>query len=661
MAVVLTINGSTIDRVATRTTLGTLRPYAKDGDSSLSFSRIIGSPAFGPDSWDGKAVTLAISGTLLFTGDTGSHLTHFDPHLGWVREWHCTGLRTRADRIAVTDTTTQGDRSTFNLPGDSPDFVGAYAGRTMGQIAVDVLEMPENSAALAAVGIGNYTSAGTGAAATCVRSGSGIGATITVTAGGSGYTVAPAVRFSGGGGTGAAATATVSGGVVTGITRTAAGTGYTSAPTVLISRLPASTLADLDALAIIPPFEVSIAGERLLNAIEGAIQAVHPNHHLQIAADGTIRFLDPRTFPADVTLTMANPSDPRVGAPTITADWSGCYQRCQLRGHDQVMPVTLGVAPFPGSTASDGGLSEDFGHVNVQGTTYTNAQAKTNFSARDFLTPGSTPGTAAPIAVLSGTTVGSISLGYTGHGYTAAPTVTISGGGGTGATATAAITSGAVSSYTVTAAGSGYTSVPTVVVSPPGGTGQYDQGTCTCPSTTTVTVTSSNAKATWAANDWDQTDTGRHGAIILRSDIITGYTQTYSARVVSNTSLSAGGTSTLTLDTALPATTYTAYQLYGTAGGASNVYRRYKVTNANVATRLANYFPYPVAYRNSDGTAATLVSGPMGTVFYSAAGSAPYQQSGIGVAVDPASGHIITSKPTALVFSADGITPVPAN
>jgi hypothetical protein len=259
----------------------------------------------------------------------------------------------RADRIAVTDTTTQGDRSTFNLPGDSPDFVGAYAGRTMGQIALDVLEMAENSAALAAVGIGNYTSAGTGAAATCTRSGSGIGSTITVTAGGSGYTTAPAVRFSGGGGTGAAATATVSGGVVTGITRTAAGTGYTSAPTVLISRLPAATLADLDALAIIPPFEVTIAGERLLNALEGAIQSVHPNHHLQLTADGTIRFLDPRTFAADITLTMGG-SDPRVGPPTITADWSNCYQRCKVRGHDQVIAVTLGVKPFPGSSAPTG-------------------------------------------------------------------------------------------------------------------------------------------------------------------------------------------------------------------------------------------------------------------------------------------------------------------
>ena len=368
MAATLVIDGSTIDRVATRTALGTLRPYAKDGDASLSFSRIIGGPGLGPDSWDGKSVTLTLGTVLVFTGDTASHVTHYDPRLGWVREWHCTGLRTRADKVPMTDETTQTDRATFNLPGDSPDFVGAYAGRTMGAIALAVLEMPENSAALGLIGVGNYTSTGSGASATCVRSGSGIGSTITVTDGGSGYSVAPAVRFSGGGGTGAAGTATVSGGAVTAITRTAAGTGYTSAPTVLISRLPADTLADLDALTIIPPFEVSIAGERILNALEGAIQSVHPNHYLQLTADGTIRWLDPRTFPDNVTLTMGDPADPRVGPPSLTTDWSGCYQRCVVRGHDQVIAVTLGVRPFPGSSDSDGGLEEDFGYVSRKET-----------------------------------------------------------------------------------------------------------------------------------------------------------------------------------------------------------------------------------------------------------------------------------------------------
>jgi hypothetical protein len=72
---------------------------------------------------------------------------------------------------------------------------------------------------------------------------------------------------------------------------------------------------------------------------------------------------------------------------------------------------------------------------------------------------------ATAYAVLNTTTVGSI-VGLTAGKYATAPTVTISGGGGTGATATAAIDSnGRVSGYTVTNAGTGYTSQPTVALS----------------------------------------------------------------------------------------------------------------------------------------------------------------------------------------------------
>ena len=76
---------------------------------------------------------------------------------------------------------------------------------------------------------------------------------------------------------------------------------------------------------------------------------------------------------------------------------------------------------------------------------------------------------------------------------------------------------------------------------------------------------------------------------------------------------------------------------------------------------MTNYFPYPVAYRNSDGTAATLTSTPAGTVFYSPSGSPPYEQSSIGVECDAESGTILTARPTALVFSADGVTPTPVD
>ena len=58
-----------------------------------------------------------------------------------------------------------------------------------------------------------------------------------------------------------------------------------------------------------------------------------------------------------------------------------------------------------------------------------------------------------------------ISLSSRGTGYATAPTVTFTGGNGSGAAATASVTGGSVSSVTVTSAGTGYTSAPTVTFS----------------------------------------------------------------------------------------------------------------------------------------------------------------------------------------------------
>ena len=60
--------------------------------------------------------------------------------------------------------------------------------------------------------------------------------------------------------------------------------------------------------------------------------------------------------------------------------------------------------------------------------------------------------------------VSSITVYKNGSGYTTAPTVTISGGGGNGATATASLVSDRVVNITITNPGSGYTSTPTVTI-----------------------------------------------------------------------------------------------------------------------------------------------------------------------------------------------------
>ncbi len=81
-------------------------------------------------------------------------------------------------------------------------------------------------------------------------------------------------------------------------------------------------------------------------------------------------------------------------------------------------------------------------------------------------------GGSSATATVTDLKVGSIRVTGAGSGYTSAPTVAISGGGGTGATATATVNFlRRVTGVTVTNAGHGYTGVPTVSFSGGGGSG----------------------------------------------------------------------------------------------------------------------------------------------------------------------------------------------
>ncbi|KKW13368.1 MAG: Autotransporter-associated beta strand repeat protein [Candidatus Gottesmanbacteria bacterium GW2011_GWB1_49_7] len=72
------------------------------------------------------------------------------------------------------------------------------------------------------------------------------------------------------------------------------------------------------------------------------------------------------------------------------------------------------------------------------------------------------------LAVVEGS-LASVTVTAGGSGYTSAPTVAFSGGGGSGAAGTATIAGGAVAAIALTAVGSGYTSAPTVALT--GGAG----------------------------------------------------------------------------------------------------------------------------------------------------------------------------------------------
>lgn len=73
------------------------------------------------------------------------------------------------------------------------------------------------------------------------------------------------------------------------------------------------------------------------------------------------------------------------------------------------------------------------------------------------------------------TGVSAIAVSNAGSGYTSAPTVAFTGGGGTGAAATAVLGTGAdagkIVSFTITNPGTGYTSAPTVALTGGGGSG----------------------------------------------------------------------------------------------------------------------------------------------------------------------------------------------
>jgi len=289
-------------------------------------------------------------------------------------------------------------------------------------------------------------------------------AAVKVVSAGSGYTSAPAVSFTGGGGSGATATANVSGGVVTSITVTAGGTGYTSVPTVSFSGgggsgasatalVPTSTVPVWGGLSIAPGGTLTIA----FNATVGANVPIG-TYDNEISVSGSVPSLifdQTGTTAEDVHVCTAAPT---IIAPTVCAGSAGNVASVALR-----------------------------------------PQAAYVWSVNN----------GAIITTSSTGTVNSVSVGAGGTGYVTAPAISFTGGGGTGAAATATVLGGAVTAITITNPGSGYTSAPTVVIGGPGsgatasavlGTGIIYTAGSVSPITVSVTITEDTCSATPSTN-----------------------------------------------------------------------------------------------------------------------------------------------------------------
>ncbi len=127
--------------------------------------------------------------------------------------------------------------------------------------------------------------------------------------------------------------------------------------------------------------------------------------------------------------------------------------------------VTFSAAPSGGTTATGTAL------LGVTGVTVTSAGSGYTSAPTVAISGGGGAG-ATGIAVISGGVVTGVTIVTGGSGYTSAPTITFSGGGGSGAAGT--VTRG-VTGVTISNGGAGYATVPTVTFS--GGTGSGASGT----------------------------------------------------------------------------------------------------------------------------------------------------------------------------------------
>jgi len=204
--------------------------------------------------------------------------------------------------------------------------------------------------------------------------------------------------------------------------------------------------------------------------------------------------------------------------------------------------------------------------------------------------------------------VGAVTVTAGGAGYTSAPTVTFTGGGGNGASATATVTTDIVSSVTVTAGGSGYTSAPTVTLTGGGGTGATATATVAGP-VTSINVTNGGTGYT-SAPAVTLTGGGGSGATA---------TATVQGGAVTQITVTAGGSGY----TSAPTVTLTGGG--GTGATATAVVTTDIVSAITVTAGGSGYTSAPTVTLAGGGgngaTATATVTGPVTAVTLTARGS----------------------------------------
>jgi FtsP/CotA-like multicopper oxidase with cupredoxin domain len=427
--------------------------------------------------------------------------------------------RAAAARAAVARTeTAPGAPQAVPVPGGMPDYFGIYPNYANSpQAVMDV--------AVAITGGG-----GTGATATAIVGGL---TGLTLTSGGSGYTSAPVVTITGGGGYGATATASVAGGVVTGITLTNPGSAYTSAPTIRFTGGGGSGAAATASVApgAVTAIVVTDGGSGYTSAPDVTITGNGIGAAATATvANGAVTGITVTSGGVKYGLRVDECTGETIGIRKFVDSLAGLGPT-NANNLGQYMPVAVpDTTTYPGSDYYEIALVQyaETLHSDLPPTTmraYVQLETPTNITASlhialtypdgspitnalgqqvyavenphylgpmiiaqenrptrikftNFLPTGSGGDLFIPVdTTIMGAGEGpqgqvtGIRITDGGSGYTSAPLVTLTGGGGTGAMATAYILNGAVNEIQITSPGAGYTSVPTVVLTAGGGSG----------------------------------------------------------------------------------------------------------------------------------------------------------------------------------------------
>lgn len=173
-----------------------------------------------------------------------------------------------------------------------------------------------------------------------------------------------------------------------------------------------------------------------------------------------------------------------------------------------------------------------------------------------------------------------------------------------------------------------------------------DVGAITAVGSTTLTVQSDEPAREWDANFW----AGVAAEVVAYDPVATGITYSESRRIVSNTAMTAGGTSVLTLDSPLNNSGYERYSIRGVYSDAAKVWRKLNVVPAYVRDHLVKRFSHDVPWSPVDG-AVVMTRSAQAVVCHSAGCSRPWNEWPVTFEVDPTTGSLWFHEPVVKPFS----------